>query len=350
MTTHVLTFRAELHGSVSRVLDACNMACINTADAIVALVVALSDYREEGRQLYPRVLVCDDLPQVLRIVQGSSLLAIGCGKRNASTAAHALKRCAPLANGGWAVGINRLDDGFEYGVFREPLAPTAVDLRSTVTDLKVGDAKVVLISQVAPSTVEIVSSGHEPVEIHFSADALDARPTRETLDVLPGWLVEAIEDQHLRESARSYWSTLLADCLRAAHGALVAVVHVGADLPAELATDGVPVPDAPRVIDMLKQHDQARSAESMSDLLAFGALFAGMLSSDGIAVLDTAGELLAFNCFLRIGAAEESIGGARSRAFLTLTHLVDDGRLRGAFIRSSDGQSKIYEREGHDAG
>lgn len=81
MTTHVLTFRAALHGSVSRVLDACDMACINTADAIVALVVALSDYREEGRQLYLRVLVCDDLPQVLRIVQGSSLLAIGCGKR-----------------------------------------------------------------------------------------------------------------------------------------------------------------------------------------------------------------------------------------------------------------------------
>lgn len=349
MVAQVLTFRTELHASVSGVLEACQMPCADTANAIVGLVVALADYREEGRQLFPQVLICDDLPRVLKIVQGSSFVIMGRGPRGEATAAQALKLCAPLANGGWAVGINRLEDVFEFGVFREPPVPTAVDLRSTVMDLSAGDARVVLISQVAPSTVEIVSSGHQHLEIHLSADAQDVTPTHETLDVLPAWLVEAIEDEHLREAGRTYWSTLLAESLRMAHGTLLAIVHARSEVPSELTVDGIQVRGAPNLIEMLIHHERVRTADSLSALLAFRPLFSGMLASDGITVLSTASDLLAFNCFLKIDSAEGAIGGARSRAFLALSHLVDEGRLRGVFIRSSDGRSKIYESEGKDA-
>lgn len=172
------------------VLDASEMSCAETADALIDLIASLADYREEERKLFPTVLVCDELRQVLRIVQGSSFIPIGRGPRGSDTAALALKRCAPLAVGGWGIGIDRQANEFEYGVFREPSAPFAVDLRTTIIEMRADEARAVLITQVATATVEVVATGHPPIEVHFSAELQDATPTREALEVLPGWLVE----------------------------------------------------------------------------------------------------------------------------------------------------------------
>jgi hypothetical protein len=72
-----------------------------------------------------------------------------------------------------------------------------------------------------------------------------------------------------------------------------------------------------------------------------------MLNSDGITVVDTSGRLLAFNWFVKTEASKlgprEQHGGARHRAFGALQAMVDDGRLRGVIIRSSDGGERAYE-------
>jgi hypothetical protein len=42
--------------------------------------------------------------------------------------------------------------------------------------------------------------------------------------------------------------------------------------------------------------------------------------------------------------ARERLGGARHRAFAALMALVDKQSAQGAFIRSSDGTDRAYER------
>jgi len=129
---HKVSFRAQLKGEVADFIERVDMACVETTSAIVDLIVELSHYEEEGTALYPKVLVCDTLSETLALLQGSAPLEIGRGPKNAATAKQALKKCAPLARQGWSIYIERHANEFNYGVFREPELPTALDIRSTL--------------------------------------------------------------------------------------------------------------------------------------------------------------------------------------------------------------------------
>ena len=148
----MVTFRAELKTAISDLLADSDMTCSETEEALISLIVALADYREEDIALFPQVLICDDLPEVLRVVQGSAPIRIGDGNRSPETMLRALKKCAPLAVGGWAIWVERCEPGFTFGVFREHAVPTAVGLRSTLQDLEVRSLRVSLSGK----------SGHPP--------------------------------------------------------------------------------------------------------------------------------------------------------------------------------------------
>lgn len=94
------------------------------------------------------------------------------------------------------------------------------------------------------------------------------------------------------------------------------------------------------------RHSGDETTENYTDLMSSAGLLGGMLNSDGITVLDTAGRVLGYNCFVRTTdenlKPRELVGGARRRAFTELRALVDAGNLRGAFIRSSDGASDFH--------
>jgi hypothetical protein len=63
----------------------------------------LSRYREEGVPLFPQVFICDELEQMVRVLQGRETLRIGDGPRSRETMRRAIKQCAPLAQDGWAI-------------------------------------------------------------------------------------------------------------------------------------------------------------------------------------------------------------------------------------------------------
>ena len=155
--------------AISDLLLDASMTCPQTEEALLALVVRLADYREEGISLYPRILIVDDLAGSLPILGGSSAIALGSGPRGPDTMEQCLKKCAPLTEGGWAIWVERTGGDFRYGVFREPMVPVAIDLRETVSSLRKDDATAVFVGQVAQSTVEILSPGIEPIVIHLSA-------------------------------------------------------------------------------------------------------------------------------------------------------------------------------------
>src|SRR4051794_29802282 len=112
-----LSFRDLLTGVVSDFLRDEEMACLETTEGLVELVVALADYRQEGTALYPEIYFCDDLRQMLSLVGASDSFQIGSGPRSAATLRRGLKRCAPLAQGGWCIYVVRSNHEFTYGVF-----------------------------------------------------------------------------------------------------------------------------------------------------------------------------------------------------------------------------------------
>lgn len=368
MVLRAVSFRAELKLAVSELLEDSLMTCSQTEEALVALLGALADHREEGVALYPRVLICDNLRVVLRLLQGSDPIQLGRGPRSVDTILRALKKCAPLATGGWGVWIHRTEGSFDYGVFREPLAPTAIDMRSTLSDLDtemlstVSDPdpdvlsplseddkrppRPLLAAQVAPGAVELVAPGGGGIQIQLSGVRHRDMPAQREQDRLATWFFEATPTDRIREASESFSKTMLNDLLRHGHGALIGVLHAGSEIPKELTNDSVIFADPIDFGNLIGMHAQEGSSEALANLLAYEKLLGGMLNSDGIVVLDTSGQVHGFNCFVKSDtnavSPRELMGGARHRAFATLCALVDEGLMRGVFLQSSNGTCKIY--------
>lgn len=345
-SARLVTFRSELKSSIADFLSDADMTCSQTEEALVALVVSLADLREEGAQLFPRVLICDDLDAVLRNIQGTSALVIGTGPRTPATVARALKKCAPLANNGWAIWISRGPEDFTFGVFRQPANPTSLDLRRTLLDTTPdSDLHALLIAQFGPGKVELISAGSSGLRIHLSGERADLS-TEDAQEALVGWWAQDVEDEHLQSSFASFIGTLLRDLLRKGHGALIAVAPTADDI-SQFIDDAVILEEPVDLAHLVSQHVQNESSSALAELRDYSDLLSGMLGSDGIVLVDTAGRVLAFNWFIKTDTASlsprDQQGGARHRAFAALSRLVDDGVLRGTFIRSSDGGERAYD-------
>ncbi|CAN5667524.1 hypothetical protein BH09ACT8_BH09ACT8_15550 [soil metagenome] len=321
------------------------MSCAATEEALVSLAVALADYREEERPLFPRMLICDDLNAVLRNVQGSGPVEIGSAVREPGTISRALKKCAPLTAGAWAIWVERQPEKFRYGVFREPL-PTALSIRSTLLDTPSDALRAVLIAQSSAGTIEMVSSGRPGMRIHLSGQREDDLSTEDTQQKVADWSAAGIADERARGSYHNFASTALQDLLRKGHGTLIAVVPHDKKAWRRNAKDAVHLDDPIDLARQLENHADDGTSLALFELSTSVELVAGMLSSDGITVLDTRGRVLAFNWFIRTDtrnlSARESLGGARHRAFSALKGLVDKSQIVGCYIRSSDGNDRAY--------
>jgi hypothetical protein len=346
MAEKVVTFRAGLKTPIGDLLTDADMVCPETEESLVALVTALADYREEGRSLFPRVLICDDLDKVLRNVQGSNPILIGTGSRGTDTVLRALKKCAPLADNSWAIWIDRKPDHFDYGVFREP-APTALDLRQTLIDTPPGEGlRALLVAQFGPRVVELIPAGKPGLRIHLSGSREDQVSAGDFIQRVVDWSCSDLTDENSRYSYVSFCSTVLRDILRKGHGALIAVAPHDQKLLVGASEDAVVLDPPIDVATLVKAHAEAQTSSALTELLGSASLIAGMLGSDGITVFDTAGRILAFNWFIQTDVTKltprDQIGGARHRAFSALKGLVDAGQLCGAFIRSSDGAEQAH--------
>ncbi|GEA84822.1 MULTISPECIES: hypothetical protein [Cellulomonas] len=345
MSAKVITFRSELKSSISDFLADAEMSCTATEESLVALVVAIADYREEGRQLFPQIIICDDLETVLRNVQGSSPIEIGSGLREPETMLHALKKCAPLAEGAWSIWVERQSGTFRFGVYRAP-ATTAIDERTTLLSTPASaDQCAILLAQLAPGVVELISTGRDGLRIHLSGRRQEDTQSDDAQRRVARWWATEIPDERLRESFASFAAGVLHDVLRKGHGALVAVAPAGSDEWVVDAGDAVILGEALDAATKLSAQIDEQTSADLSDVLASVDLLSGMLGSDGITVLDTAGRVVAFNWFIQADASASTgreRGGARHRAFGALKVMVDAGKLAGVFIRSSDGAESAY--------
>jgi hypothetical protein len=351
VNTRSVSFRAQLKGTVSDLLRRENMQCPDTEETLLELVVALSHYTEEGITLFPRVILCEDLETTLGVLQGTDPLSIGFGPRNEKTMMQALKRCAPLSRSGWTVYLLRKQDRFHYGVFRTSSSPTALDIRDTVSSLanENNDLKIILISQLADKAVELIGARSGCVNAYLSATPDDAPSPSDAIDKLSNICISNVNEE-VREQLTSFFRKTMASLLmNCTHGTLIAVIPVGSPSIEELAHDGVLLERPVSFVNLVKEYEARRDADTLSALEDYSMLLGGMLATDGILILDTACSVLGYNIFVKDMTDSESlpstlIGGARRRAYTKLCEMTDRGMLCACFIRSSDGKSDFYQK------
>jgi hypothetical protein len=345
-----ISFRAQLKGELSDFLKKEGLLSPGIEECLLSLVNSISPFMEEGRPLYPQVIICEDLPTTLRVLQGSNPISIGRGPIETKTIGVALKICAPLTQGCWVIFITISSALLEYGVFQRPFSPTALDIRDIILSLKEegNPLKIILTNQLAEKTVELIGTSFGILNVHLSDTPDDALSPLEVLNNLIESCCSHVRREG-KEQVQSFLRATLTESLRRCHGALIAVIPEGGD-PKVISEDGVFLSIPVAFSDLVAQQEAQKSDQSLSNLTAHASLIDGALNSDGVVILDSGCRLIGYRLFvhddMRVSSPDVvQEGGARHRAYKRLCDLVDEGKIFSCFIRSSNGISDYHDNE-----
>jgi hypothetical protein len=334
-----VSIRPILLGESVTFLNQESMDCLVTQDGLVELISQLVYYKEEGKPLYPEIYIFDDLKIIKKLLPASQFCFIGEGEKTKGTMLKALKKCAPLTEGGWSVYILRNQDSFEYGVFKAGTTILSVSISEILIDNGTDTVKAILIHQVADRIIEVKGVKADTLIISFGSQE-DAKksPTENQNSFIETILKDVTDD--LKEATRNFFKKLFLEVLQKGHGTLACVIDTKKkELPKKLS-DGIVLKSKINIPDIIKEVLDKNDLQANSILEGQFALISGMMQSDGITIFKTNGEVAAYNVFVKHPEKLLKIstsGGARSRTFLTLCDLIGKG-LTSAYIQSQDGK------------
>ncbi len=316
------------------------------AKPLLSLVGAIGAYTEEGRRLYPEVVLTTNTDALLSQVPFHRRQKIGVSSVH-DAVPRALKQCAPLASGGWVIYLQSADDEtMEFGVASVAVTDLSPDFHTqTVGDLAIGDPGLpptVFFRPVHSGEVEIASL-HDRVLVVLglgTTPKIDA-----TLESLARSITLAVPDDR-RPIARDFTRRLLRESVRDTHGCLLSVVDTAAESIRALRSalpDGVYLETPIDLVELLRDLDEARSRESALNLRSYMSLVRGMVAQDGITVFTADARLVCYNLFVPQSTIGAVVGGARQRAFRALC---DTGCVLCAVAVSHDGSVTLWESPG----
>lgn len=335
-----ISFRDPLHTSVTDTLRHAGLKCAATYEMTVELVSQLANYQEEGRPIAPKVFICNSADQLVQRLGGGELVRIGSGEIDDNTARRALKECAPLAEDGWFIFVERRDEKAMYGVLSAGVDFTSVD----PIEIALSDDHgfpVVLIQQISKRCVEIRDNRGRSRWAHFTGQEQLPERSEDHVSTLATVISRPCEVE-FRDSLETLMRRGLRHVIGRAHGALIVITPAGKAFP-ELLKDAVVLAPPLDLGERLKRHIlQKQTAETLSSLQAGINLLAGMVTSDGIVVIEEGGKVLGYRGFIQAAAVqgEHQVGGARTRAFSAMEAAVGT-HFKAAFFCSQDGNTRM---------
>jgi hypothetical protein len=336
-----LTFRDQATGKINDLLMGEDKACAATQNLLAYLAGSLFDYKDEGVEFLPEILLCDSIKEKLQSFPGAVTHHVGEASFDPLSGKKILKDCAPLSSTNWFIFIERSGNRVKYGVFTYFRLPTAISLHDGIS---IGSVFSILIGKVSRTTVEIRGAKGSLLSLIFSTvreGGVDVGNVSKFTADCCGQQAAAAPDEF-----RRYFSRTLETELLASHGTILACMKA-ADLKGipELS-DAVEVTPALDFGATFSDYQQAGTAASILTLHRCEELLRGFLKCDGIIVFDSTARIIAYRVFYRPpqapGPATENVtGGARRRAFEGLKTLVGT-KLVSVLFRSQDGLTAYH--------
>ena len=337
--TKSISLRNELISASVEFLGQEEMACLTTQEGLPELISQLLYYKEEGKPLYPEIYIFDDLDLVKKVLPNSQVCFIGTGDKSKATMLKALKKCAPLTENGWAIYILRKENTFDFGVFRAGTSILSVSISEALIDDGTNVIKAILIHQVAEKLIEVKGIKADSLLISYGSQEHSINSPTTNQSKFIDTIVEQVK-QELKDPTINFFKKVFLEVLQKGHGTLACVInHKKNKLPKRLQ-DGIVLENRiniPKVIaDLLDKND----LQANSQLEGQFSLIAGMMQSDGITIFTDNGEVASYNVFVKHPeklAKTKTMGGARSRTFLTLCDMIGND-IKSAYIQSQDGK------------
>ena len=329
-----ITLRSYLTGSLNDLVESANLGALGKCSLVCELVSLFADYEEEGAALFLDVFLTDDVRGLTAAIPASACLQLGVTTCDETGIRTAVKKAAPLVRGCWKMFITLNGDEIEFGLFRDSGHPLNVPLDVALVPGSAGGTKYIRVTKLAREAVRASTHDGSAAVVHFTNSKTTGAGDTGELAELCGLICSGLSG-NLAGSCKTYLESLLSSALRAAHGALIAVVSKS-KVPAFLAdcTATKPQISVSEAVDAV-----LKDAAAIPQLSALESIVSGMLASDGIVVFDTKANIIAYNAFVRLKASNV-VGGARRRAFGALCARVGSG-LVAAFFLSQDGSSDL---------
>lgn len=334
-----ISLRPVILGEAVSFLEAEGMECLITQNGIVSLVNHLVNYREEGKDLYPKVYILDDIELVLQSLPLSQHCFIGQGEKTKETMLKALKKCAPLTEADWSIYIQRNKDNFSYGVFRAGKSILSVSIEDLLINNGTEELKVILLHQISDKLIEIKGVHNDPLLISFGErEETNKSPVENQLEFIQT-IVKNVESS-IKEQTSNFFKKIFYEILKVGHGTLACTISGDKKSIPKKLEDGIILKEKINIPEIIKDLLENDDLQANSKLNGFFSIIVGMMESDGITVFTDRGEIAAYNVFVKHPvsiAKTNTSGGARSRTFLTLCNLIGKG-LESAYIQSQDGK------------
>lgn len=337
-----VSLRVLARGEITEFLEQESKPCALANQVISGLIGKLWNYREEGVELSPSIVISDDITKFGRAFPGFSRIQLGCCEATEDSAKRILKDCAPLTGESSLIFIERKNDGkqFPYGIFSFLRTPTAIGIEEVLLLDETQFA--VLVKKSAPTILQLLGSRGNSVSIlmttHRGDDNSDMEIEKFIEDVVSG-----ISDPD--EKFKKYLKRLFERELSACHGTILLCATSDEYPSLACISDYISLEKGIDFFGHFEDLLRENAAEPLLKLQRAEDIFRGVLACDGMIMFSNTGKIIAYRVFFRAAKAEGEkviVGGARRRAFAGVGALRTN-HLKSTLFRSQDGTTEYVE-------
>lgn len=337
-----VSLRVSTRGEITEFLEQEGRACAYSNQMISGLIGKLWNYKEEGVELSPSIVISDDITIFGRALPGFTRIQLGCCDATEDAAKRILKDCAPLTGESSLIFIERKDDGKQlpYGIFSFLRTPTAIGIEESL--LLDATQFAVLVKKSAPTTLQLLGSRQNSVSILMStlreSDNSDKDIEKFIADVVSG-----IADPDGKFT--KYLKRLLERELSACHGTILMCAASDEYPGLECISDRISLEEGIDFFGHFGDFLKDNGAEPLLKLQRAEDILRGFLACDGMILFSNTGKIIAYRVFFRAAKAEDEtavVGGARRRAFAGVGALKTN-ELKSTLFRSQDGTTEYVE-------
>lgn len=312
-------------------------------EGLVAVVNLISDYHEEGIALNPEILLIKD-DSLFPTLPDQQHIAFCTEEINDKSFSMAIKMCAPLAENGWKIYLQLINDSrFQYGVINASLTQMGVSLFNHVTNTPQETSNCAYIRNIGNKVVELSSLSHH-CTIALNLNSYEVKQDEALLELSHFILRDIEESYSIKNVAIFYIKDMLISALNHGHGNLIAVTNDVETLKAgEYFSGGIFLSEGINFPKLLQDNDRYKTDNTATTLNAFTHLTESMLIFDGITLFDTNGNVVGYHLIVNNKIEEDKtiVGGSRTRAFEALSRI---DSICACLMKSQDGNIKYHPR------
>lgn len=318
----------------------------STAKGIFRIINLISPYEDEGKLLYPEILITNNI-QLFDTIPDYKI-EVGVEPLEVDSYERILKLCAPLCTSEWVIYIEIQGRCLRYGLTCAEITETTPSLfDQTVGDLKleIPGVTVAYIRNIGKKAVELKGLRSE-VLVSLSLDDPEKIAINE-IRTLAEYICHDVE-MGLKELSIKYFTKMLSECLKdGGHGNLIGVIDDNPKSKKNLEEsypDGTYLSKPIDIVERLRHFEDEKSASNSTALRQHWNVVKGMVNHDGLSVFTTNGKFVGYRIisskdFIPSEVRKSIIGAGRSKALYNMKY---SEVFQFCFKKSQDGPFKTF--------